>query len=163
MIRILVGFYGMVIAVACYIRYIMHIGTGIENGQSIWSKISKRVQVDRKPPKKMLPKNMIIAMAQRKIYQVQNYVDGPKTKVQKKSQKERWAKKMISNSSKKLDAYEPNAFELGKIVDKICDHIDKTVVESKVCQVIFIRLKNYCKDDGCFKLSSKHFYLYSFM
>jgi hypothetical protein len=90
----------------------------------------------------MLSKNMIIALAQRKIYRVQNYIDGPKTKVHENNKMEQWANKMISNSCKKLDKYEPNAFALGKIVEKICNHIDKTVIESKVSEVISIRFRN---------------------
>lgn len=139
--RILIGFIGTVVSLACYLAYF---GTSdTESGQSVWSRIAKTKAkpVERKPKENVFTKYIILAMAKRNVYQFASPGDIPDAKVQKKKKKlERWAKQMIANSGRILDALEPNAFKLNKIVDDAGDLVDKAYVNAKVCKVVLFSL-----------------------
>jgi len=82
-------------------------------------------------------KEVIMAMAQRSIYQLveqtdeECYDDGEDGDV-------RWARDLMASSCVKLDANQTNVLELERIVNAFCDRIEKLIDVYQVGDIFFL-------------------------
>lgn len=138
-VKILCGFFITFVLLALLSMVIV----GVNDKMPLWSRFRKRknlIAAGRPPPPPMVAtKNMIIAMAQRKIYNLKdNATCSPKADLdnEQKHAEEEWARRMIAESCAQLDQSQPNAVFLCEVANKLCDQIEKIIDEYNVIREI---------------------------
>lgn len=118
---------------------------GWENRSPLWSRIRRKRNLTGgkrlPPPPVVLTKNMIIAMAQRDIYKLNDNVACPKAGVdiEQMYEDKQWARQIITRSCVRLDRNQPNVVFLSEAVNNFCDEIEKMMDEYKVRVMVFFQ------------------------
>lgn len=93
--------------------------------KKLWTRLRQyALDLNAKHKQPVVSKDVILAMAQKRIYKLKDTVDETECTVDESGQ---WARELIASSCEKLDAYRLNVMSLEMVIINFCKRIDKII------------------------------------